>query len=294
MLSKTKVDGARSVGQAKNIDIESVIEPIIESIGAAWPELAVSGPEFLHHVAESDLLADQDAQSATEIRWPELYLAWACATGCDSAIEAFERRYFGQVDAVGSRHAKLCSRDEFRQYMREKLFVLRKGGAVTIASYRGRGGLATWVRIVATRAAIDLQRRRRDALASSPSDDGLLEQLVVDSDSPEYALLKRQYRQQFKQAFALAMDSLTIRQRNLLRQRYVYRLQVQEIADLYQLHRVSASRALARACSALATAIESALREQLDDSDVDVEGIARMVASQIELSLERLLQDQPG
>src|SRR5262249_24201495 len=137
---------------------------------ASWPDLAVAEADYVAAIVRSIGDASDVGTAIGELAADDLYLATACATGARAALDAFATRCDPVVIA--------CLRDfglgadaieEIAQELRAKLFVA-SDGPPKIATYSGRASLASWVRTVATRAAIDRVR-------SNPpmSDDSVLE-----------------------------------------------------------------------------------------------------------------------
>jgi RNA polymerase sigma-70 factor (ECF subfamily) len=224
----------------------------------------------------------------TAARAAQLELARACARGDAEALARFERELFGEIDAVRSRFRNLTmTRDELRQAMRDRLFVARDSGEPRIASYQGRGDLRAWVRMATTRFLVDVVRAD-SARPDRPGGDDRLADVATAGDDPELAFLKQKYRAEFRAAFAQAMASLDARDRNILRHRYLDGLEVNELATVYGMHRVSMSRALSRIRDELLAAIRAELLRRLGSGELD--SIMALVTSQLELSLSRLLR----
>ena len=148
------------------------------------------------------------------------------------------------------------------------------------------------MRISATRVLLDLVRK---PVREVPFDDFGVGELATASDDPEVAFLKVQYRADFKRAFTHSMAELTTRQRNLLRHRYLHGLSVEEVARVYGIHRVTASRSLTRAQEALQAGIRRFFMAHLDIGRAELASVMGLIASQLDLSLSRLLKTaQPG
>jgi RNA polymerase sigma-70 factor (ECF subfamily) len=69
----------------------------------------------------------------------------------------------------------------------------------------------------------------------------------------------------------------------------VYGSTVDQIATVYQVHRATAARWVAKAREELARKTRDALRKRLELSQSQFESVVRMIESQIDLSIERLL-----
>jgi RNA polymerase sigma-70 factor (ECF subfamily) len=157
-----------------------------------------------------------------------------------------------------------------------------------IASYAGRGSLAGWLRMIAVRIALD-QRR-----ADNPEvlDDEIL--AWPDSrDDPELATIRQRYGDAFKAAFVRAMESLTPRERNVLRQQVVFRMTLDQIAKLHRVHRSAVARWLADARQRLLSVTRDALGDRIGANRAQVESILTLLHSQLDVSIERLLASKP-
>ena len=107
----------------------------------------------------------------------------------------------------------------------------------------------------------------------------------------ELDFLKREYRAEFRIAFAEAMTELSAKERNLLRYHFVQTLTIDQIGAIYRVHRVTAFRWLRSARQALVSATRRRVAKRLDVQPAEVDSILRLVQSQLELSVERVLGD---
>ena len=277
----------------------AALAPELRTAYAAWPGLV---DELRRLVAEAtatdpeqfvaDVAARLPADVAPEralatVRAADLALATACSRVEPDALARCERELFGEVDAARARFRNVSlTADELRQAMRERLFVAQDRAAPRIASYQGRGDLRAWIRMATTRYLVDVVRAE-SARPDRPGGEERFADAATASDDPELAFLKRTYRAEFRAAFADALASLEARDRNVLRHRYLDGLEVNELATVYGVHRVSMSRTLGRIRADLLTAIRRELGRRLGSSELD--SVMKLVSSQLELSLSRLL-----
>jgi RNA polymerase sigma-70 factor (ECF subfamily) len=174
--------------------------------------------------------------------------------------------------------------------VRTKLLVPDGGGPPKLAHYTGQGELATWLRVVAVREALSSVRdERRRALAS---DDALLA-IEASATGPELGALKQQYRAQFSEAFAAALAALEPGERNLLRLHYLHGLSIDELGGLLQIHRSSAARRIVKTREALLTSTRRALQSRLALGRREFDQLMGLVASRLDLSIERFLGERP-
>ncbi len=88
----------------------------------------------------------------------------------------------------------------------------------------------------------------------------------------------------------VALATLSVRDRNLLRQYLVDRLTIDQLGRLYRVHRVTASRWVNRAREAFVAATLLALRRRLRVTRSELDSVLRLLRSQVDVSLRHLLQ----
>jgi len=249
----------------------------------AWPDLPLSPEAFASHLAARASSGEplQGEHAA------DLYLACACAARVRGAVDAFERVHMGRVGGYLARmRPSPTFVDEVRQVVREKLFVGKDGASPKIGEYTGHGALASWLRVIALRAAIDLRRRGGDAV-----NDGGRAQADPASDDPELGYVKQRYRQAFNDAFRDAVRALAAEQRELLRLHFVEGRTLDQLATTFGVHRATIARKLAAARQAVAEEARRLLRTGLGASEAELASLAGMMQSQIDLSLPGLLKN---
>jgi RNA polymerase sigma-70 factor (ECF subfamily) len=265
-------------------DDAALVDAIVSGLSAAqrrWPGFVPDEARTAEWVLDRWL----DDALLAELHIPELALCAACAAGDVAAIQAFVREYVDELARACKRHPTQPF-DDARQRLHEHLFV---GGPrpPKIRAYSGRGKLRSWVRIVATRLLIDMSRERgHEADPLDLCDDDVL---PADDADPELSLLKSACADAFEHAFTDAVASLEPRQRNLLRQQLVFGATYEEIAGLYRVSRATAARWIAHSRADLVAAVRSRLRAQLGIADRELDSIARLVRSRLEISLRRHL-----
>jgi RNA polymerase sigma-70 factor (ECF subfamily) len=231
-------------------------------------------------------LGQEDPPAALERLFAEdLYLAFACGRGARAAVERFERDYGGEVDLAFRRmNAGSLQVSDVRQQVLEKLFT---GDRPKILDYSGQGPLRVWLRVAALRLLTNLVTR---APRETPLEDELLAAAPLHTGDPELEHMQRLYREEFKQAFAAAVGKLGTDDRVLLHQRFAGRLSLEELAASHDVHVNTVSRWLQRARSALETGIRADLQERLRVSEDQLKSILRLVQSQLDVTLGRLLE----
>lgn len=250
---------------------------------AAWPALDVSAEAFGRTLAAC---AAADGADLDAIRAADLYVASACAAGDPRAAHAFEETFGPGLDRGLARFAgKAISTDDLGQLVRAKLFVGE--GSPKIAQYRGRGELRVWLRVLATRTALNALR----SPTSEELDDHLAATIVDPNDSPELLHMKSVYRDEFKTAFSDALRELSPRQKSLLRFAVLNGLDGGRVATIYGVHRTTASRWIDEAQRQLADRTMRLLADRLRVSSAEVKNILAIIRSHLELSLSRCFDE---
>jgi RNA polymerase sigma-70 factor (ECF subfamily) len=177
--------------------------------------------------------------------------------------------------------------DEVKQALRFELLVDERK---RIGDYAGRGELAAWLRVSATRKAIKLVRKvdREETL-----DEILLDHWPNATPGPERRHLRTQYTAELKKAIRDAFSALEVRQRNLLRQHILDELTIDDLARLYRVHRATCARWLADARADLGKHTRKKLVTSLGLGQKDeVDSLLRFLDSDIELSISRILMSR--
>ena len=249
----------------------------------AWPQLVVDDEAFVLAIARGIREAPEPVLAISELALEDLYLAQACATGAQLALEAFATTCAPTL-AGSLRQMGLAGHviDELTQEVHAKLFV---GTPPRIATYTGRAALRSWVRTVATRAAVD-RLRKPDTVAL---EDELVDRLSDPGRGPDLEYFRATYRLEFKQAFEEALATLDVRERNLLRHHFVDELTTEQIGTLYGVHKTTAFRWLEAARTALSKRTRTGFQQRLKLLPTELDSILAMLQSQIDLSLSRVL-----
>jgi len=269
---------------------EARLDAALDEPPRSWNAEWMSREEF-----GGELAARFDADDETAVSWwdhlraADLYLACACGRGVAAAIERFERLYGDEIARTARRFERSgLAADDLVQLLRAKLFAAREERP-RIASYSGQGFLQNWVRVTTTRTFIDCCRREPDA-PEMPATAALFAVVPEPGADPELQLLKQEHVTHFKAAFAEAVGALDSSDRVVLRHHMVDRLSIDQIGALYHLHRATAARRLARAREALLDGTRAALGRRLGLSPERLTSVLDLVASRLEVSVERLLR----
>ncbi len=217
----------------------------------------------------------------------EVALAWACAAGQGVALRAFESRYLAELPRMIG-HMKLSedAMAEVAQVTRRRLLVDTGKGA-RLTSYAGRGQLRALVRVVATRAALDLRRsseRRREVPVAE------LSAVLFASTNPENVAGHGRKQEVFRAAFEAAIAALPPADRTLLRMYAIDGVGIDGLAAVAGIHRSTAARRLARIRGTIAdkTRVQLQIAGLRED---ELHSVIGVVDEGLELTLSRILAD---
>jgi RNA polymerase sigma-70 factor, ECF subfamily len=269
-------------------DLDALLRMMVETGRAAGRGLAVGDETFVAHVANV-LAPDAQPDVIERLRLGDLFLACACAAGDDRALVIFDTEYGRDIDLAIARSGNVdLGKDEFRQLVRNKLFVARDERAPKIADYAGRGDLRSWVRVTALRMIVDIVRQRAGG-KEIPTEADMLGAVPAPQDDPELEYIQRVYKNEFKDALQTAFTNLSARERNLLRHQVIHGLNIDQVGALYRVHRTTAFRWIEKARKALLRETRGALMKRLQVGSSEFLSIMRVVQGDLDVSVRRLL-----
>jgi RNA polymerase sigma-70 factor (ECF subfamily) len=244
----------------------------------AHPEIVVDANAFAGHV---DACRERGARAENA---GDLLIAWATGRGDAAAMRELDRMIVREADLAARRVDRSSAfADEVRQALRVRLLVAESGPA-RIEGYIGRGPLGGWIAVAALRVALNLKRGTR--AAASPD---ILAELVSCEADPELRHLKSLYRAEFREALEAALLAQPDRQRALLRLSFVDGLRMNQLAQLYDVHETTAARWVSRAAADVAEDTRRRLMTRLALSPSSLDSVARMVLSNLDVSIARVL-----
>jgi RNA polymerase sigma-70 factor (ECF subfamily) len=278
--------GAEAAAALPAGELEDALLAHLQLARAAWPGIDVAADAFAAHLArhvDDSLTLD----GLRALRGADLYLACACAAGDAAALLLFERQYFGEVDIAAARmRAGATVAGEVKQSLRKTLFVADAGRPPAIAEFAGCGDLRGWVRISAVRAMVKLLKRARREVEL---DDDQLLAVLSPAEDPELRYLRESYRTAFADAFREALAAMPPAERSLIRYQLVDGWSIDQVAELYQIHRSTAARRLAAARAGILERTRAALGAKLRISSEELESVIRLLHSRLDVSIERIL-----
>ncbi|HKA87074.1 MAG TPA: sigma-70 family RNA polymerase sigma factor [Haliangiales bacterium] len=255
-------------------------------------ELASAGPRAWPRISwpVADFASELEARGVADLepeRVAELYLAWACAHRDPAAHAAFEERYGKDLKAFASRAGLPPDLvDDAVQDVRRALFVGQDDEPPRIAQFVGRGELRAWLRVTVVRHAVLTSKRAR---ARQKVETEPLEEFAMPALDIEAELTLARCRDEFHASFAEALEALAPRERALLRYRYVDGLTEDEVASIYEVHRVTVARWVARALARLLHETRRGLTRRLSLGTDDVASLLRLLRNRLPFTLRRAL-----
>jgi RNA polymerase sigma-70 factor (ECF subfamily) len=284
----------RAEGQDALAELLAARAPLADRVAAvcaagaaAWPDLELPPEAFARHLARHAAAADDAEGYLATVHADDLYLACACAAHDPAALRALEAQHLAKVPLALARLRAGPERvDEVTQQLRER-FLVGADGRPAIADYSGRGPLAGWVRVAAVRTFISLVRKGGP---DRPGGDGTLLDLAAAGVEPDLELVRARYAIPFKAALTDALQALPRRERTLLRFTYVEGMTVDEIGAFYRTHRATAARWVARARATVLAETRRLLAERVACGESELQSVLRVVASQLDISIQRLLR----
>ena len=240
----------------------------LSQLEARWPGVASHPPA---HALEGTDGAD-------------LLLAAACLAGDARALAYLEALLVNEVRrAVAPLDTTNVLVDEVTQLVRERLLM----APPRLAHYSGQGSLASWIRAVAVRIALNAKRpgAREDPVSSVPDNP------LADAD-PELALLRSRYRDAFRTAFSQAVETLTPRERTLMRLTALDGLTCAQVGQVYGKDASTVSRWLASSRAALLEKTRQLLSTTLQLTPSGLDSLMRLADSELDLSISRLLESR--
>ncbi len=273
---------ARAEPASPDPALDTALADLLDRARARFP-LDASDDALVDQLAVTAVLDGEPAAAIAALS-AEIVLAAACVLGDPRAVAHLDREYGNELRILVSTIVGDRSKDVVQDVW-ARLLVARDNKPPRLLDYGGRGSLLTWLRVVAAREAISLLRKSR---ASAFDDDVLVGRLVASHD-PGLALVRAQSAAEVKRAFEEAVTTLSVRERNLLRQHLLDGLTIDELGALYHVHRATASRWIASEREAVWTRTQRSLRDRLELSTLEIESLLRVVRDYLDLSLERVL-----
>lgn len=276
--------------QLSNDDVDESLPQLLQEIMGlveeTWPILEVPPNIFLAYLAkrvETPFCANLEKLAHTD-----LYLVCSCREGDPTGLKTFRQQYLDRLDGLlGKSNIPDAIISEVKSDLASRLFVPDERNEALIDGYKGTGSLHAWIRVVATRDAL---RRLRKVVGHVPMEEALAV-AVAEQDRPDVAIQKLQYQKEFRTAFAGAMEKLSSKDRKLLREHYLFGLNIDKIGALHGVHRATAARWLAGVREFISSETRMAMLSSLNVGESEYDSIIRMIESQLDVSVGGFLKE---
>jgi len=282
-------------GSARSAELVRQLTELHKAAADRQPSLSFSEGDFVSYVSArlpSALSAAELTSFVERLHAGDLYLAAACAHGHPEAMKIFDRDVLCHIPNFLARmRLPAETLNEVTQLVRTKLLASSEGEPPKITEYAGQGPIQNWVRVVATRTALNLLRGT--GRVSSLEEGNAIVEAVDIAEDPALNIFKIRYAAQFKEALYAAFGELKNDQRNLLQMYYVGGLSTTKLGALFQVNHGTIVRWLAAARDQIFERTKEILRAQLNLNSADFDSLLRLVYSQLDLSISRLLKETP-
>jgi RNA polymerase sigma-70 factor (ECF subfamily) len=259
-------------------DTEAVAA-VLEGGRTRWADVPLDETFLARYVAERDITP----QLARE-RADDLYLAAACTAGVPAAMVAFERAYLPQVDNYVRRLSMSPDAvDEVRQRLRIRFLT---GDNPRIAKYNGTAPLAAYLRVASVRIALDIVGAEKPGPSA---DDEDLNTELAQQAHVEFSVLRHRYLPMFQQALEGSIDSLSARDKTLLRLHFIDGMNVDALGTIYRVHRATAARWLVDIRKRVFDGVRAKMEMDLRTTPSEFRSLLNVIRSDLRASLVRLL-----
>jgi RNA polymerase sigma-70 factor, ECF subfamily len=242
---------------------------------ARWPSLSLALDGFRKHCLRLGLDERQMAARAED-----LFLVAAVLEQVPRAISHFDECLAVAVSVVTRIDRAPTFIDDVTQELRLKLLT---GDGAKLSTYSGTGGLVDWLRVVATRVALNLKRSDR----LRPEDD-LPETFLEGEDAAPF---RRWYLADIQGALEVGFRRLTARERTLLRLHFVDRLNIERIGTIYGVNRATIARWLVGIRARLFKEVRSDLAAKHGLDTADVKSLYRIMERDVHVTISRILAE---
>lgn len=247
----------------------------------AWPGVDISDEDFVAYVTERLVPETSLDDALRTLCVADLWLACAIARGDGAALRAFDAQLAHVGDAIAHLDGGTALVADVTAAVRERVLGTAGDGQGKITDFRGRGDLRGWLRVVAVREALQIMRARK---REAPMPEAL--PAMLDDESTR---LTPDEQRTYREAFAAALATLTPRERNLLRQQYVYGATIDELGALYGVHRATAARWIAQIRETLLRRTRRHVAEVMRLTGTDLDSAMGRIAGHLDYSLRHTL-----
>ncbi len=252
---------------------------------ATWPGMAYDPVAFFALVGKA---AKHQLEAAAKLRLPDLLLARASLARDPVALKHLDSTVLPRARVVIERVGDGDFQNEVVQHTRQRLILAEGKSAPKLESYSGSGTLLNWVRSVMYRTAMTLKRSSNDVAPDAQT----LASLPDSGWSAELQFIKAAHREAFGKVFSEALAALDENERTLLRLNLVENLSIDRLGAIYQTHRSTAARWVGEAKRRLTVEVEKRLRDRLQLTRAEYDGLMLSLQDNLQVSLIRLMNEE--
>jgi RNA polymerase sigma-70 factor (ECF subfamily) len=262
-------------------DVLRVLRDGYETARAAWPAIDDPDKRFWRKLVAS---AANGIDPARRLHYGDLFLAVSCAARHPVALAQLNRIVAANVASFVHRLDRSPTfAEELGQLLQVRLVVERDaGGEARIAQYSGRGTLLGWLRVVATRTALNLLQGRHHEPTRSVDDETVAR---LGTDELEQGMFAGRYRSAFEGALREALGTLPTRSRRVLRLSLVGGLSTTELGKVLGVNQSTAVRWLAHARTELRATTKELLAARFGLETQEFDEVSALVLSQLDVSV---------
>jgi RNA polymerase sigma-70 factor, ECF subfamily len=243
-----------------------------------WPTLQCDTQSF-EQVAT--LWQSRTGLSLEQANIRDIYIAAAIVAGDKKAYSAFDSAYLQRTrPSLVKMSLSNSAIDDVFQLVREKLLVGDMGQLPKLATLVGQGNLEALVRVIVVRTGLNFRRDQKIDVQHS-EDDTVLDRIVNErpGSSPHTKLAHMQARMLVRKLVGDALRDLEPRDRTILRLHFFHRMSIDELGNLYEVHRATAARWIAKICDQVQQRIRMALEQDPNQRADDMEHFLDLLRS---------------
>lgn len=191
-----------------------------------WPAVGVHRDAFVAFA--SSRLGALPPPDLTEQKLADLFLVCGCIARAPAALSAFQTLTEAHVaQAVANAGVPAERFDDVREAVGRMLLVGSEVEPPRIAAFTGRGDLCSWVRVVASHAALEVTTQAKRVVLL---DEDTVKVAPENHEADEAALLDTN---EVRQAFRDALGALSAPERELFKSTFLAGTSLDELAPRY-------------------------------------------------------------
>jgi RNA polymerase sigma-70 factor (ECF subfamily) len=264
--------------RAEGMELQSLVASVVRAGREAWPAVGYTEAQLAAWLAAGGV-----GEAQVRAHGRDLFLAAACAEGDPGAVAALETELIARVPEYVARfHLSPDALDDLRQRVRVRLLT---GDRPRIGDYRGHGPLGAWLRMCAIRTALNM----RELMAAERAHGDSWHMLSGLDPSLDQLLDRQRHRSTLKEALEAALASLEPREKTLLRMHFIEGLSIDGIGLVFRVHRATAARWLVALRGKVLELFQDRLAVDLGARKSEVQSLVRLLRTEIEASVSRVL-----